>query len=358
MQIRKLLSDARPKKYLVRENAVYFLFVTLCSLLVAFSGCATKPKSSDLVFQSVWPQPPETPRIKWLRNWYHVFDLTKQSKLMDFVLGEQSMLQLDRPSDVVVDSKGNVYAVDQSLRVIFVFDVEKNRLRLLGEGLLSAPLGLAIDNKKGRLFVSDTKDARVLVLDINSGNVLMTIGAPTVQFANPTGMAYDEERGKLYISDSKHHVVKVFNSEGLPVSTIGKKGKENGEFHYPSFLALDREGKLYVVDSFNCRVQIFDTNGTFINKFGRLGDAVGDFSKPAGIGVDSENHIYVVDSSFNNFQIFDPSGKLLLFVGTAGRMPGQFTLPLGMYIDKNDRLYVADTFNHRIQVFQYLKENK
>lgn len=357
MQIKNLF-DARPKKNLVRENVVYFLFVTFCSLLFVFSGCATKPKTSDLVFETVWPQPPEKPRIKWLRNWYHVFDLTRQSKLMDFMLGEQSTLQLDRPSDVVTDSKGNVYAVDQMLRVIFVFDIEKKKLRLLGEGLLSAPIGLAIDNKNGRLFVSDTKAAQVLVLDVNSGNVLMTIGAPRVEFSNPTGMAYDEERGKLYISDSKHHVVKVFNSEGLPVSTIGKKGNGNGEFYYPSFLALDREGKLYVVDSFNFRVQIFDVNGAFVNKFGKLGDALGNLSKPTGIAVDSENHIYVVDSSFNNFQIFDPSGRLLLFVGTAGRKPGQFSMPLGMYIDKNDRLYVADTFNHRIQVFQYLKENK
>ena len=358
MQIKDLLFDARPKKKLVRGNVVYFLFVTLCFFLVVFSGCATNPKSSDLEFQSVWPKPPEKPRIKWLKNWYHVFDLQRQSKLMDFMLGDQSTLQLDRPSDVVADSKGNVYAVDQLFRAVFVFDVEKKKLRLLGEGLLSAPIGLAIDNKKGRLFVSDTKAAQVLVLDVNSGDVLMTIGAPKVDFSNPTGMVYDEERGKLYVSDTKHNVVRVFNSEGLPVSTIGKKGRGDGEFYYPSFLALDREGQLYVVDSFNFRVQIFDANGTFVNKFGKLGDALGNLSRPAGIGVDSENHIYVVDSSFNNFQIFDPSGKLLLFVGTAGRKPGQFALPLGMYIDKNDRLYISDTFNHRIQVFQYLKETK
>jgi DNA-binding beta-propeller fold protein YncE len=335
------------------------LIIFVCFLFLSFLGCASSPStltesSSD---EYVWPKPPVTPKIKWLSQWSNKKDFGAGGKIMTLLLGEEKAEQLRRPNGIVADSAGNIYVADSEQRIIFVFDQERKSLRFLGFGALAGPIGLAIDNKRGIIFVSDSRLKRVVGLDKNTDKNVITIGVPG-DFGAPTGMVYDNERDRLYVSDSRAHIIKVFDKDGKLLFTIGKRGSGDGELNYPSYLAIDRLGRLYVVDAFNFRIQIFDAEGNFIKKFGKLGDASGSFSRPGGIGVDSDGNIYVADASYNNFQIFNEDGKLLLWVGVTGKKPGQFYLPSGLYIDAQDRIYVSDTFNRRAQVFQYLKEKK
>lgn len=305
----------------------------------------------------VWPPPPETPRIKWVTQWSNSQDF-QLVKAVDVLIREAVLHLLFRPNGVVADDAGNVYVADSQLHKIFVFDVEKHTLRFLGEDVLDTPIGLAIDNKRGVIYVSDVKFGNVTGLDKNTGKVVVSFKITEADGNKPTGMVFDEEREILYVSDTKNHVVRAFDPKGKPLFTVGRRGDGDGEFHTQSYLALDRSGRLYVTDLFNFRVQIFNPDGTFVKKFGRLGDVPGTFTRPAGVGVDSEGHVYVVDTAFNNFQIFNEDGRLLLWIGKAGTGAGEFQFPTGMYIDKQDRIYVTDTFNRRVQVFQYLKEKQ
>ena len=328
-----------------------------CFLLLSIFACAARsPLPQKPSGEFVWPPPPETPRIKWLAQWSDSQDL-KRINPLDVLIREAKLDVLFRPNGVVSDSAGNVYVADSQLKKIFVFDVEKQHLRFLGEGTLDAPIGLAIDNKRGIIFVTDSGSDKVYCLDKNTGRVAMTLKT-SGKFHNPSGIIYDEEREKLYVADTRNHMVRIFDKDGIALPAIGKKGQDDGEFNAPSYLALDGNGRLYVVDTFNGRVQIFDPEGKFVRKFGRLGNKPGNFSRPAGIGLDSDGNIYVVDTAFGNFQIFSENGKLLLWIGKAGTGAGEFSLPTGMYIDRQDRIYVTDTFNRRVQVFQYLKEKK
>lgn len=330
-----------------------FLMVFIAAVVI---GCAApqtaveEPKGG-----LVWPSPPAAPKIKWIAQWSNKYDFGEPNKVLTFLIGQERVERLGRPYGVVADLAGNVYAADAEFRLIFVFDKEKKAMRFLGMGDLGGPIGLAIDNKRGIIYASDARLKKVFGFDKNSGKTVLSIGGPG-QFQSPAGMVYDEERNRLYVADSHGHVIKVFDNDAKLLFTIGKRGDKDGEFNFPSYVALDKNGRLYVVDSFNFRVQIFDAEGKFLKKFGKLGDVSGSFSRPNGIAVDSEGHIYVVDASFNNFQIFNEDGKLLLWIGNTGRNTGQFYLPSGLYIDKEDRIYVSDTFNRRIQVFQYLKE--
>jgi DNA-binding beta-propeller fold protein YncE len=333
------------------------IFATILVIVALAISCAMPRLPKKPTGEYVWPPPPNTPRIKWLTQWSNQYDFKKPNLLLTELMGPEKIWMLIRPMSVVADSAGNVYVTDSELRLIFVFDQEKQALRLLGRGTFSTPIGLAMDNKRGILFVSDSKLDKVFGLNKDNGKIILSLGTPG-EYNNPSGLAYDEERERLYVSDTKNNMVRVFDKNGNQLFTIGKRGQGDGEFNMPSYLAVDRNGRLYVVDSFNFRVQIFDTEGKFLKKFGKVGDASGQFARPYGIGVDSEDHIYVVDSAFNNFQIFNEDGKLLLWVGQPGKNPGEFYLPTGMYIDKQDRIYVADTFNYRVQVFQYLKETK
>lgn len=67
----------------------------------------------------------------------------------------------------------------------------------------------------------------------------------------------------LYILDlGKNSVVKT-TLEGVTVSIIGKPGKYDGEFNYPTSLSIDND-TLYVLDSGNFKVQKFSLTGEFL----------------------------------------------------------------------------------------------
>ncbi len=340
-----LLKKYKPLFYIVTISFLFFLI-----------SCSTVPEAQKFREEAyIWPKPPATPRIKWIREWSNRYDFGKPSEVLEFLIGKERVERLRRPNGVVTDSQANVYVADSEMRMVFVFDIEKRVLRFVGRGNLAAPIGLAIDNKRGILYVTDSRFDKVLGFDKNTGDLLMSLGAPG-EFRNPSGIVFDDQRERLYIADTQNHIIRVYDKDGHPLFTIGRRGRGDGEFNFPSYLALDRNGRLFVVDSFNFRVQIFDPEGNFIKKFGKLGDSSGQFTRPHGIGIDSDGHIYVVDAAFNNFQIFNEDGQLLLWVGNAGRKPGEFYMPTGMYIDREDRIYVSDTFNRRVQVFQYLKQ--
>ncbi len=209
-----------------------------------------------------WYFRPEIPRIKWITQWSNEYDFGKPNQLLSFLIGQQSIEWLLRPNGVVADSNGNIYVADTMRRAVFVFDLEKNTLRLIGRGTLLVPVGVAIDNKKGILYVSDSKVDKVFAFDKKSGKFIRTLGI-TEGYKNPSGMVFDDERDRLYLSDTQNHIVRVYGSNWKPLFTIGMKGINDGEFHFPTYLALDRNGRLFVVDSFNFRVQIFDHDGKF-----------------------------------------------------------------------------------------------
>jgi DNA-binding beta-propeller fold protein YncE len=336
----------------INKFIVYIVFYL--SILVCIYASSLSVEASD-VKKYLWPPPPATAKIQWIGQWSDRNDFGAPGKVLEFLVGKERVEKLQRPNGVVADQDGTVFVADSEMRVIFVFDGKKKALRFLGLQRLAAPIGLAIDNKRNIIFVSDSRNKKIFGIDKNSDDVVMTFGGPN-EFKNPTGIAYDEERERLYVSDTQSHNIKVFDKNGKYLFTIGQKGVNDGEFNFPSYLALDKTGRLFVVDSFNFRIQIFSPEGKFLKKFGKLGDGSGTFTRPNGIGVDSEGNIYVVDAAFNNFQIFNEAGRLLLWIGNAGNKPGEFYLPSGLYIDKYDRIYISDTFNRRVQVFQYLKE--
>ncbi len=131
----------------------------------------------------------------------------------------------------------------------------------------------------------------------------------------------------------------------------GIQGNGDGEFSYPSHVAIDNEGYIYVTDLNNSRVQKFDLNGNFITKWGNYGGGDEQFISPWRIAVDYSGNVFVSDGS-HFIRKFTGSGDFILKWGGLGSGDGQFNGPwLGMGIDKNGNIYVSDTSNHRIQKF-------
>ena len=327
--------------------------LTLSALLAMVVSCAPTYKKADI--DMAWPLPPDEPKIKYVETIRSTLDVGMKTGMADALFGEEKAQGMTKPYGVAVDGKGVIYVTDPGR--VFVFDMNNSSYGFIGmdpgQGKLALPIGIAI-SADGRIFVTDVSQDRVFVY--RERKYIAAIGEKG-DLDGPSGVAVDDTRGLVYVTDAKKHYVKVYSSKDYSsVRTIGTRGSETGQFNYPTNITVDTEGKVYVVDSGNFRVQIFDAEGKFLRAIGKLGDMPGSLARPKGIAVDSEGHIYVVDTAFANFQIFDREGTLLLAVGGHGDPPGRFWLPAGMAVDHQDRIYVVDQYPGLVQVFQYMGE--
>lgn len=362
----------------------------------------------------VWPEAPDVPRIALSGTLASERDIGKRltglAAFRSKVEGSKEVvLGVQRPFDVVVDAAQRVFISDGGRNQVMVFDAsthEAHPLGELGQQRIASPAGLGID-QAGNVYVADRGGKRAVAFT-PAGAFLRSYGSAEL-FLNPVDVAVDSKAGLVYVSDSHLHQVLVFKqSDGTLLRRIGRaagevsaskraaaaapsthgkagmsdaagtpaaaapghgakgpaeprdvvanRGTADGEFRYPSFIAVSAAGELYVSDGLNSRVQAFGRDGRFARQVGKAGDGPGSFARPKGLAVDSEGHVYVVDAAFNNVQIFDDKAQLLLFFGQMGQRDGEFDLPSGMYIDARDRIYVADRGNNRLVIFQYLRE--
>jgi tripartite motif-containing protein 71 len=87
----------------------------------------------------------------------------------------------------------------------------------------------------------------------------------------------------------------------------GTQGDEDGQFVFPTGVAIDSNDKVYVTDQNNGRIQKFTSDGVFLAKSGPDGNKVSEFSEPEGVDVDSNGRVYVADTGNSRVQSFDLS---------------------------------------------------
>jgi sugar lactone lactonase YvrE len=335
-------------------KGLVFLAVLLAPTILNASDAA--PDKSAPAW--VWPLPPERPRVRLIQTVITPQDLGVRkgffARFWEFIAGEDTAERIEAPHGVVADGEGKLYVADWGVGRIHYFHLEKKKYDSFSKtrlGPLSSPIGLALD-EEGILYVSDSVLRRVFAFR-GTKNILV-IGDDSL--VRPTGLAVNKAAKLLYVVDTGGHRVHAYGLDGARRFSFGARGSGEGEFNYPTHVAVDKGGDVYVMDALNFRVQIFDKDGKFRSQFGGNGTGIQDFMKPKGIAVDSEGHVWVSDSLRNSIQVFDRTGRLLLIFGKLGIEPGQFNLPAGLYLDRKDRLIVADSYNYRIQMFQYLKE--
>jgi len=327
----------------------------------------------------VWPNPPAIARIKFLELYtgekidWTAFEQNKKKpkqKWMDRLAGTKPPedvdmskvpFQLVRTNGVAVDSKGNIYAADQAVGAIFIFNPETKDVQMIRngkEGRFGLINGIAIDDND-RLFVTDDKFREVLVFNAKHQEET-AFGADIL--GNPGGVAIDTENRFLYVVDTANDVVDVFDADSLKLlRKIGVPGKKHqltdpGTFSLPTNVAVDADGNVYVSDTLNARVEIFDAEGNFISQFGKRGDGAWQLERPKGIAVDCDGHIWIVDAAQDRVKVFNREGRLLIYFGTHGSYPGEFSAIYGIAIDKFDRVITSEQYPGRVQVFRYVTD--
>ncbi len=303
----------------------------------------------------VWPQPPARPRVRFVKTVARPADLGAKPSFWERVgqiIAGREEEWLIRPTAVVAEGQV-MYVADAGAQALWILDLGAGRFRKIHRAEqqpLVSPVAVAI-GPEGRIYLADSFLAKIFVYD---AELRLTATIADSSWRRPAGLAFDAARDRLYVADSGAHRVFIHARDGRPVGGIGQRGTGDGEFNFPTHVAVGAGGLIYVTDSLGFRIQVFDAEGRFVSKFGRHGDSSGDFAMPKGVALDSEGHVYVVEALFDAVQIFDRRGRFLLTFGERGIGPGQLWLPAGVFIDPGDRIYVADAYNQRIQIFQYL----
>lgn len=195
-----------------------------------------------------------------------VFAFSKDGKPL-FSLGEEGAL--DWPGGMAVDNrlkrlyvvnthKSNVAVFDLSGKHLFSFSGRGNR-----DGYLNLPTDVDIDSK-GNIVVADSMNARVQIFDPD-GKFIKKFGQRgdgLTDFHLIKGIAVDKKTDNIYVVDGRADRVLIFSKGGEPLLTFGyptsvRKTVTPGGFLVPQDINIDENGTIYVVDSLNRRFQVF-----------------------------------------------------------------------------------------------------
>lgn len=168
------------------------------------------------------------------------------------------------------------------------------------------------------------------------------------QFVWPSSIALDD-KNNVYVSDEWLNRITIFNKDGEFLANWGKSGTGEGELNQPAGIAISGD-TLILTDSHNNRVQKFGLDGTFRGKFGSFGSGQGQFNLPWGISIDRHGLVYVADWRNDRIQQFNMDGEWQATFGQPGTNVGQFKRPASVCTDDDGDIYVADWQNNRVQV--------
>jgi DNA-binding beta-propeller fold protein YncE len=234
------------------------------------------------------------------------------------------------------------------------------------------------------VYVADSLNNRIEVFDGNGNYLRQWSGA----FNMPVGIVIDNKLSRVYVADNGNQQIKVFDLCGNLINEWGSLGSQNGQFNFPTDVAVDSADNVYVADQGNQRVQIFDKNGNYLAQW--------DVSMTTmGISIDKNDNVYVTsadgaevmkfntegvkltqwhiahrtygvanDSSGNVYvtsfdpgpgtdqeYIFDPDGNQLTTWEGVGSGPGEFLNSFAVDVGSNNVIYIVDQGNSRIQEF-------
>ena len=293
----------------------------------------------------------------------------------DFALAGDTMYVLSRGAEELGQRVSRVTLDHQFLGQFGAFG--------RGDGQFVWPRSIALDDD-GNVYASDDFLNRVSVFD-SEGTFLSCwgeAGDDKGQLNGPCGMAFDGE-GNILIVDSLNNRVQRFTAEGKFLGKFGQSGGADGEFNLPWGICLDDAGNVYVADWKNNRVQKFDPDGNFLLKFEAAPiSGAGDLHGPTGVAVDSEGDVYVTDWGNHRLQVYAPDGRFIATLVGDAQQPSpwtqtyidanpdivkarrrvnlepewRFRRPVAVRVDENDRIFVLESNRHRVQVYDKVKD--
>ncbi|MCO4763681.1 MAG: SMP-30/gluconolactonase/LRE family protein [Myxococcales bacterium] len=239
------------------------------------------------------------------------------------------------------------------------------------------PYGLAFDGK-GRLFVGDSNNFRVRVIDTdgmvttlagNGANKPKDGKGASAQFGSPRGLAFDD-KGVLFVADWSAHSVRRVAADGTVITvaggafagTIDGKGTA-ARLHRPTGIAWSPRGHFIIADTFSNALRTMTSDGVVKtlarHSSGKSGfvDGKGSTAMLAGplhVAVDAFGVAWMTESGSHAVRRVMPDGTVTTVVGglTKGFVNGvgkaaRLQAPRGLALHPAGKLIVAEPYRIR-----------
>lgn len=226
--------------------------------------------------------------------------------------GAGGLRNFSAPVGIALGAQGEILVADAQLGLVARLDRNGEPRGTIGKGVLKRPTGLAYDPKGRRLYVADTYAHDIKIFD-DQGTLLKTAGrrgeAPG-EFNFPTHLAF--ANGELYVTDTMNSRIQVLDAAGETVKLrFGERGLYLGNLVRPKGVAVDAEGNIYVVESYHDYLLVYNRGGQLLLALGGTGGGIGQFYLPSGVWVDRGNRVFVSD-------MFNARVMVFQFLGGSG----------------------------------------
>jgi DNA-binding beta-propeller fold protein YncE len=112
----------------------------------------------------------------------------------------------------------------------------------------------------GKIYLMSLETSRIYVYGPDEAFLFAfgEKGGTPRHLSQPKSMAIDEKRGLIYVADYMRHSILTYDLAGTYLFEFGGRGDGPGWFNYPNGLAINSQGQLIVADLFNKRVQVLE----------------------------------------------------------------------------------------------------
>lgn len=256
-------------------------------------------------------------------------------------------------SDALTFADGKLYTSDNS-QAIYSIDPNTGataQFKVVGAQGSTSLRGLCSDGSN--LWATSSRANQLWRIPLNGNAPALIIGATsnlgvnepnnvdgpaaTARLFEPTGVACGAAANKVFIADTGNHTVRVLDTSTNAVSTLAgtpiAQGAVDGtggaaRFRFPNQVVADSQGNWFVTDSGNAVIRKITPAGAvtlFAGSFGNPGfvdgtGAAARFSRPTcrqgngcpalGIAIDASDNLYVADNANAAIRKITPAGAV------------------------------------------------
>jgi DNA-binding beta-propeller fold protein YncE len=184
----------------------------------------------------------------------------------------------------------------------------------VGRGSLSNPLGIAVEESTGDLYV-----ANVLFSGSDKFGLAHNLLSPPSPFGGGevfSGLTLNAANGRVYVVNGGAQTIQSFDpASGEKLGEFSIAGSANYEKTFTIVqIASDGAGNVYLPNAPNNEVQVFGAEGG-APAGGVAASIKGEgehaLSGPTGVAVDSGGHVWVADDGDGRVEEFEPSGEFV-----------------------------------------------
>lgn len=254
---------------------------------------------------------------------------------------------------------------------------------------LQFPLGHVDVDSHGNLYIPDTFNRRVRLVDAQTGFISTFAGngssqptgdggpATNAGLSEPTGVKVDQG-GNVFVVDLAHALRRVDAVTQIITTVAGGGGSgfsgdggpaTQAQLSSPQGIELDAAGNLFIADQGNDRIRRVDAVTGIITtiagngQFGFAGDGgpatQAQLRFPTAVAVDGAGNLFIADLGNNRIRRVDATTGIITTVAGTGQTgfngdgipatQARLNSPVGVDVDAAGTIYIADTSNHRIR---------